>query len=745
MEWSLSEVESAVLEAMASAGIPPERGRLLLDGKKHRYTILGDKKKEENGEYCIYVDEYPAGYFKSYKASHGYLYQTWAMQKDRPLSEAERKRYLEAAQKREAEREQKETEREKGQSRAILRARARWDAGTPADAKHPYIRKKGLSGAYGARLLGTELLLPVVDERGGVMSVQRIAADGGKRFESGAPVGGYFIVVSRVPFQGMAEPFQGVKAGRAPGSDEPTEENGSRVWICEGWATGATIHESTDDPVLCALSAGNLLRVARLARRYYAGMEIVVAPDFDRSRGNAGMAAAFEIVDELGLPIVPPSFGPDESGSDWNDYCALHGMERTRKALFDKLGAIKADPGFALRRREKLFPDVNAKTGRPKETIANLESLLYFLNIRIRYNEIGKNVEFRIPGRTYVTDDEQNAAVAWIRSECAQYGMPKGEIDGFLTEIASRNAYNPVMEWIQSKPWDGLPRVDALIDTLETPADYPDDLKEILVRKWLISCVAAAASRSREFTSRGVLILQGAQSQGKTSWFRRLVPPHSGWFMDGASINPTDKDDLKLFISHWIVELGEFEGTLKRIDISRLKAFITKGTDEVRLPWAKKASLFPRRTILCATVNQEEVFNDPTGNSRWWLIPCVAVDYRHEIDSQQIWAECYTLYQNGVSWWLSPEEELRLAESNRNYERIDPVEDLLSSKLDWGLAKTFWEKRTVTEILIQCGLENPTTSQSTTAGLRLRKMGALSAGRAGKKGARQVLAPPKKY
>jgi putative DNA primase/helicase len=152
------------------------------------------------------------------------------------------------------------------------------------------------------------------------------------------------------------------------------------------------------------------------------------------------------------------------------------------------------------------------------------------------------------------------------------------------------------VEWIKSAPWDGLPHIDNLIDTVECPLDFPDDMKTTLMTKWLVSGVAAVCEPGR-FSARGVLLLQGEQAIGKTSWFRRLCPRDSGWFGEGLILDPADKDSLKQFVSHWIVELGELEGTLRKTDIARLKSFITRDYDLTGLPWARKMSEFPRRTI----------------------------------------------------------------------------------------------------------------------------------------------------
>jgi len=769
VDYNYAEVLNEVLQAMADAGIAPASPALDLDGQKHRYKIHDDKGREKSGEYCIYMDERPAGFFKSYRASHGCPYVTWVFSRgpQQFKDEQERKQFVEDCERRAEERErQKET----AQKVAIDKVRRRWSSATPLVVEgkktdHPYVQRKKLSDGHGARLLGQDILVPMFNEFGELMTVQSIPADPEKKKmfprdsltrgnffvipEEGASAEAFFASLAPGPEGGPPDPAGVAKPSEGDGAVPEEEEKGEerprakrpRVWLCEGWATGASIREATRERVVVAFSAGNLMSVGAKIRMLWPSCEIILAPDFDHSRGNAGMAHAFEIEDKLGFAVVPPPFDHGDKGTDWNDYHCEHGMKQTRAALADGLRRAYCVPDFELRQRYNLL-EKDPVSMKPLGTIPNLERLLAYVGITTRYNEIGKNVEFGISHRRYSWDDEANAAVAYITSKCTEHGMPTEKLDGYLIEIACRNAYSPVMDWVLSRPWDGEPRMQTLVDTLETPKEYAYDLKYLLVTRWLISAMAAAASRKREFFSRGVLVLQGAQSKGKTSWLRRLVPPDSGWFCEGVSLNPTDKDDLKSVVSHWIVELGELDGTLRKTDIARLKAFITKGTDVVRLPWAKKFSKFPRRTVLCASVNPKEVLVDATGNSRWWMIPCEKVNYQHEIDMQQMWAEVYCRYLDGEKWYLTHEEEELLNRSNRDFEMIDPVADLLSSKLSWNDDQIYWEERTVTEILIECGMEKVSKGEASRAGMLLRDLGAVDVGR--RHNGRYMKAPTKK-
>lgn len=747
MEWSLNEIESAFIDAMREAGIPPERGGLILDGKKHRYRIVGDGKsnKEGNGEYQVYIDEHPAGWFKSYRASHNYLYQTWAMRVDKPLNDDDRKRYLEDAEARAEQRRLKEEQKDKDQARCVLRARDRWNAATPADAKHPYLSKKGLRLPHGARILGQELILPLLNEHMEIASVQRISPDGGKKFEAGAPVRGCFIVLPKINTNtgGEAEPLQGVEALLELFQNEPSAGDSSRVWLCEGFATGATIAEATGERVVCALNAGNMLPVARILKKLLSGREIIAAPDWDRSRGNAGMAVAFDIQDELGLPAVPPVFGKDEQGSDWNDFCALHGLKRTGEALFAGLEKLYGEPCFQVRRREKLFPDVNAN-GIPKKTIPNLKALMGYLGISAKYNEVRKSIEVDTPNQKFSIDNRKNAFDGYMASKCVEYGLNEKTWETYALTVADTHAYNPVRAWILSKPWDGVTRLLEFMDTVSTPMSYPEDLKELLITKWLLSAVAAIFVK-KDFHCRGVLVLQGEQSMGKTSWFKRLFPKsglEAGWFGEAMALNPDNKDSVKLSVSKWIVELGELEATFKKADLNKLKGFLTASVDELRLPYAKGESEFPRRTVFAATVNDRKFLLDDTGNTRWWCIEADRVDYRHEIDTQQLFAEIYeTLFMTDAKWWLSPEQERRLEVQNSEYRIPNPVEDLVRRRLVWSDPKSMWRQRTITEMLMECGMERVTTGDAMKASSLIRKMTGQNGTRSGRNGSMVYLMP----
>ena len=211
----------------------------------------------------------------------------------------------------EARRKQALQSKLEGQKVAGEVARKVWGFSSPCSF-HPYLHRKkvesyGLRMAsedYRARLYRTsdgqwhevaavregDLLVPMYDRSGQLQNLQRIDADGTKRFLLGGATGGARFII--------------------PGSS-------GRVVLAEGYATGATWHESTNDEVIVCFSAGNLEKVAASTHA-----DLVVA---DNDKSGAGEKAARA----TGLPYTLPP----QVGADWNDYACEHGIDALRVAI----------------------------------------------------------------------------------------------------------------------------------------------------------------------------------------------------------------------------------------------------------------------------------------------------------------------------------------------------------------------------------------------------------------------------
>ena len=342
------------------------------------------------------------------------------------------------------------------------------------------------------------------------------------------------------------------------------------------------------------------------------------------------------------------------------------------------------------------LPNTGPK-GKPLATMANFRSMFDRIGITARYNVISKDPEIIIPGVTPQPDNALNVALTHIGSYAEQFGMGGLHANKYTMAVADENPYNPVFSWIMSEEWDNKCRIGEFLDTITTTPEN-NDLKQLLLLKWCLSAIAALVEPNG-ISAHGVLVFQGAQGLGKTYWFKKLVPIEMGVTQDGMMLNLGDKDSIFQVCSKWLVELGELDATFKKSDISQLKAFITRQTDILRLPYAAKPSSFPRRTVFFASVNQADFLHDDTGSRRFWVIPCTRINYLHNINMQQFWRQVYdTLYLKGIKWTLTTEQQASLNESNKDFESIDPFAEIISDFYNWDSAPESWRWISVTAV-----------------------------------------------
>ena len=410
--------------------------------------------------------------------------------------------------------------------------------------------------------------------------------------------------------------------------------------------------------------------------------------------------------------------------------------QRTEQPKQPDSGSVPVEQGS--RDYMSILPWANDK-GKPLKHIDNLREISRRLGVVIRYNVIKKNEELIIPDQSFTMDNEANASLAWLSSECSLFNFPTDKLGEFITYLADQNQYNPVARWIESKPWDGVARVEKLCNTVKAKGENTQELKSLLIKRWLVAAVAAAYLPDG-ISSPGVLTFQGAQYLGKTKWFKSLVPNELDLIQDGMLLRPEDKDSVKQICSYWLVELGELDSTFRKSDIAQLKAFITKQVDILRPAYAKREAKYPRRTMFFGSVNPREFLHDATGNRRFWTIECQSIDHDHDIDMQQMWAEVKSLWDNGEPYYLSGAEMDSLNASNEDFMAINPIEERLLSRLDWDSPESLWRWEQASVVLMECGLDRPSNIDAATAGTLIRNKNNDQSKRV--KGRKMLLCPP---
>jgi putative DNA primase/helicase len=733
-----SDIVDQFRAAMASVGLRTD-DKLEADGDINRFHIDGDPPRTKNGWYVLHVDNIPAGAFGCWKRG---IESSWCAKAEAELTSVERAEINARIERARAERE----ERQRQMHAAVAdEARRMWDGAAECDT-HPYLERKGVK-SYGLRtaqwMNGNQaMLVPIIDASGQIVSLQAI-----------------FGNVN--PVIGRDKDFLagGKKRGCWFSIGTPPPAGNGIVVLCEGYATGASVFEATGHFTVCTFDAGNIKPVAHELRRRWPAATILVAADNDRWTvptaenphivGNPGVTYARQTAEAIParvLVAIPEFADLDGNPTDFNDLHQREGIYAVRAQINAVLP--KPEPANDNTPQPKHlaldaavnpfgFPHLSDK-GQPINTVENLEYVIGEYGITARYNEVRKQVELNIPGRRGRTlDNRANVALAELNSICARNRMPQSMLADYVKVLADRNTYNPVCDWIKSKPWDGTPRIQALLDTVTVDGDAT--LKNKLIYRWLLSAVSALF-KPFGFTSHGVLVFTGPQGQGKTSWVKALVPEDMGVVLEGATLDPNNKDTVVNAVSHWLVELGELDATFRKSDIARLKSFVTQAVDKLRRPYDRVESEYQRRTVFFASVNEGRYLVDTSGNRRWWTVPVLSVNYRHTIDVQQVWAELLTHFERGEQHWLLDDEQKGVNDLNTDHEAVDPVEEMIAAHFDWqALAGIGYRDMTASEVLSEIGYDKPNKAQATHCSTVLKK---LTGADSRKTGSRRVFKMP---
>lgn len=278
--------EKQLIDAMVQAGIDTPPQEVFFDGQLHRFSS-GTKGHGRGGDkagwYIAFSDGIPAGTFGCWRAG---IECNWRADTGRDYTPAEEmahaKRMAEAKAKRDAA---KKAEQDKS-SETVTEI---WERAGIASPDHPYLRKKGIN-PNGARIAQDgRLITPLCDSDGAIKSIQYIDHTGKKLYHKGGATKGFYYQIGAI-------------------------ENSDRIYIGEGFATAATIHEATNKPCIAAYSASNLIPVTEKIKQLYPDIKIIIVADHDKH--GVGQESAEKAAQLYGAQVVLPPI----QGMDANDF-----------------------------------------------------------------------------------------------------------------------------------------------------------------------------------------------------------------------------------------------------------------------------------------------------------------------------------------------------------------------------------------------------------------------------------------
>lgn len=309
------------------------------DGKIHRFPVQGDRHGEKSGAYCVYLDNWPAGFVQNWRTG---VKEIWHFSRDNLTDEGKSwfddERYREACRRSAEHQKALAEQRALEQKKATLEAAKLWqELNSAPDADFPYLHRKHVAPhgiklrlnfnaiMYGNGYKEGELVIPLRNINGDIQTLQFIDPDGGKKFFTDAPVKGAFFSIGFEEALLLAH------------QDWP-------ILIAEGYATAATIFHATGFPTVAAMNAGNIFPVAEAIKGKFPHHKIIIMADNDFNEAhperNVGMDKANEAYSKLHLQaVIAPEFDAeaDGNGSDWNDFEALYGFDKTQTILQDRI------------------------------------------------------------------------------------------------------------------------------------------------------------------------------------------------------------------------------------------------------------------------------------------------------------------------------------------------------------------------------------------------------------------------
>jgi len=703
----MSDNLSAFIDFLIKNDCPPERqSDIIATNKWTDYQIVGDKAGTKKGYYILKTDgDFISGACGDRRT--GITHQFYN-KPDRKLTDEERREY---ARKRERDKKQQHEDELKRYETGAAEAKAIWQAAKPA-IEHEYLTRKRIL-PHGVRLNASgDLVVPLYFENR-IMSIQTIAPNGDKDFL----------------FRGRMKDCYYPLASK--------DDDRRHIYICEGFATAATVREATKSPTVCAFNAGNLPKVAKAMRVKYPHAKIIIAGDNDESgTGQLKATEAARAVDGIAI-------WPDNLENDWNDVHNLDGLDYVTDLIIDKVsrGGNCADKGgetdvsFSEDRVQPSVPDLDNvpewvnelpplefyeeearravglynpsngekdpnwkerlyykedKDGNSKLVSKSMNNVLLFLENHpvlsnlVCYDEFAREkVVYQAPPwdkkpekflpRLWSDDDNTMLTCALERIGLIQ---PTSTIKKLVEATVKNNARNPAREYFSGLVWDNTPRLDDwLLKYCGCVNDDPDYVRAI-GRKWLTAAVARVFEPGKKFDH--ILILEGEQNAGKSLLLKELSTIHGkAYFEDTIRVHDLGVDKVVPKMQGvLIIEIAEMAGLDKK-DADELKQAIAITTDSIVRKFENERTYYPRQFVFAGTINPTDGYlRDVTGNRRFWPVKVAdKIDMEGlRADKEQLWAEAYYRYQEGEKLYLEDELYDKAMNAQRERTYVHPLQ-----------------------------------------------------------------------
>lgn len=292
-----------------------------------------------------------------------------------------------------------------------------------------------------------------------------------------------------------------------------------------------------------------------------------------------------------------------------------------------------------------------------------------------RYNQLLSDLEYRQRDSVHFyfhpMDDRARNSVAM---DALQEGIRVWDRD--VNRYLSSNRvplYNPVEEYLCSTGrWDGKDRIRALARLV--PCNNPH-WQELFYR-WFLNMVAHWRGIDKMHANSTSPLLVGPQGFRKSTFCRIILPPELR-FAYSDSLDFKSKRDAEMSLSRFLlINLDEFD-YINPSQQGFLKHLLQKPAASLRKPYGNSIQEMRRYTSFIGTSNHKDLLTDISGSRRFICIEVEApIDTNVTINYKQLYAQAMHDIRRGERYWLDDSDEAVLKETNREFERISPIEQL---------------------------------------------------------------------
>jgi len=324
------------------------------------------------------------------------------------------------------------------------------------------------------------------------------------------------------------------------------------------------------------------------------------------------------------------------------------------------------------------------KNGTPyKDVYENIALALERLGFTIRKNDFKLCYEIKgtIKGQPYdgEIDDEIANRIRFQINEEFRFQPSKGGFLDVISDIAFRNSYHPVKDYLGGLHWDGIKRIGTFLSTHGGAEDT--ELNRAFSTIWFVAAVRRIMEPGCKFDT--LLMWESRQGLNKSSALEILAVKQD-WFTSCLPLGSEAKMVIEQTAGTWIVEFPEMTG--HNNDIEKIKAFASQRIDKSRLAYGHFATTRPRQWVGCISKNPGAKLQD-VENRRFWPVGAGTFNLNMiKRDRDQLWAEAVELEKSGFSITLD-QSLWAAAREVQNSQRVDnPFEDKLRDNLALNIA-----------------------------------------------------------